>query len=146
MTEALQLKVENLGWEISRLDAENKKLRDQHPDRATLVDVERELEQARGDVAKLTEEAKAYEKQLSEARHAMDLAEKRSAEAEGLVTEANRRAVDAEELVTEAEKRGGEAEGVATEAGDCPARRSPSIDRRSHELGGHSRQYGGGVR
>ena len=40
--EGLQLKIESLQWEMSRLDAENKKLRARDPERAKQVDVEME--------------------------------------------------------------------------------------------------------
>ena len=113
--EALQLKVENLGREISRIDAENKKLRDQHPERAAQVDAKRELEQAQADVAKLTEQAKAYEEQLAGAKQAVDAMERRATKAEGRAEEADRRAVEAERL---AERRATEAERLTVEADD----------------------------
>ena len=50
---------------MNRLDSENKKLREQHPEKAKRVDAEKELEQAQGDAARLTEQLKVYEEQLA---------------------------------------------------------------------------------
>ena len=76
--EALQLKVDNLGWEVKRLDAENQKLRDQCPEKAKRVDAEIELEQAEGDINQLTKELKSYEAQLVELKQTLEVTEKRA--------------------------------------------------------------------
>ena len=52
--EALKLKIENLQFEMTRLDVENKKLREQNPEESKVIDWEAELEHARDDVARLT--------------------------------------------------------------------------------------------
>ena len=54
-TETLRTKVDNLQWEVNRLDAENRRLRDDNPETAARVDLEAELEWAKGDVVMLTE-------------------------------------------------------------------------------------------
>ena len=59
--EALQLKVDNLGWEVKRLDNENQKLRAQYPEKAERVDAEIELEQAKEDLSQLTKDLKSHE-------------------------------------------------------------------------------------
>ena len=51
--EALKLKIENLQFEMTRLDVENKKLREQNPEESKVIDWEAELEHARDDVARL---------------------------------------------------------------------------------------------
>ena len=103
--EALQLKVNNLGWEVKRLDTENRKLRDQHPEGAKRVDAKIELEQARGDVTQLTKELKSYEAQLVEYKQTLEATEKRATEAEGRAAKAEERAVEADERATDAQKR-----------------------------------------
>ena len=92
---ALQLKVENLGWEISRLDTDNNKLRAQHPERVAQVDAKRELAQAQGDVARFVEQVNEYEGQLNEIRQAFEAAEIRATEAEGRAAESDRCADEA---------------------------------------------------
>ena len=39
-TETLRTKVDNLQWEVNRLDAENRRLRDDNPETAARVDLE----------------------------------------------------------------------------------------------------------
>ena len=53
--EVLKLKVDNLQFEMNRLDVENQKLRGRNPEGGKVADLEAELEHARGDVARLTE-------------------------------------------------------------------------------------------
>ena len=52
MMEALRTKMDSLQWEVNRLDAENKRLREQ-------ADLEMELEQSRKDVAGMTSRLEA---------------------------------------------------------------------------------------
>ena len=59
--EALRTQNDNLQWEINRLDAENRKLREANEGAVTLVDLETELEQSRNDVKALTERLRAVE-------------------------------------------------------------------------------------
>ena len=72
----LRLQLENLKWEANRLDAENRKLRDERPAASTLVDLESELERAREDTAtsmqttrKLEDLLTGKEAEISEATH-----------------------------------------------------------------------------
>ncbi len=53
--EALQLKIDGLQWEMNRLDAENKNLRDEHPEVKERIDLATELEKAQEEVAGMAE-------------------------------------------------------------------------------------------
>ena len=64
--EALRTQLDNLRWEVNRLDVENRRLRAEDQEASKCVDLEAELEQARGDVAGLTERMTTYEKQKGE--------------------------------------------------------------------------------
>ena len=66
--DALRTKMDNLQWEINRLDAENRRLRSENPDASDRVDRETELEQARTDVAASNERARMYEEQVRKLR------------------------------------------------------------------------------
>ena len=68
--EALQLKINGLQWEMNQLDAENRKLRLEHPEAGTQIDQMAELQQAREDVASLTEQLKVCEQRVSSERAA----------------------------------------------------------------------------
>ena len=103
--EALQLKVDNLRWEVKRLDAENQKLRDQYPEKAKRVDAEIELEQAQGDINQLTKELKSYEAQLVELKQTLEVTEKRATEAETRAAKAEEHALKAREQATDAQQR-----------------------------------------
>ena len=70
--EALQTKTDNLQWEINRLDAENRRLRSEHPDVSQCVDLEIKLEQAKSDATASAERAQTYEEQLRELRQTVD--------------------------------------------------------------------------
>ena len=73
---------------MNRLDSKNKKLREQHPEKAKRVDAETE---AQGDAARLTEQLKVYEEQLARIR--------------GTLTDIEKRATEAEEMAANAEER-----------------------------------------
>ena len=67
--EALCTKLNILLWEINGLDVENRRLSsDNHETsaRSARVDLEAELERAKGDVASLTERVRVYEQQLAQ--------------------------------------------------------------------------------
>ena len=64
--EALQTKLDNLQWEVNRLDGENQRLRDEDAEASVRVDLEAELEQSKGEVARLTERVKTCEQQIQD--------------------------------------------------------------------------------
>ena len=82
--EALQLKVDNLQWEVSRLDRENQKLREEHPGRGERADLETELERAQEDVASLTQQLKQAQAGAAEAEGPAEDADQRVAETDSL--------------------------------------------------------------
>ena len=45
--EALRTKVDNLQWEVNRLDVENQRLRSQNPESTSRVELEDELQRAK---------------------------------------------------------------------------------------------------
>ena len=59
--EALRTQNDNLQWEVNRLHVENQKLRSEDPDRSARVDLETELNEARRDVAALTNQVQTYQ-------------------------------------------------------------------------------------
>lgn len=67
--EALRTQVDNLQWDVNRLDAENRWLREENPDATRAVDLEAELEQLKADVARLTKRVRAYEQQTTDHDH-----------------------------------------------------------------------------
>lgn len=103
--EALQQKVNNLGWEVKHLDATNQKLRDQHPERAKRVDIKFELEQARGDVTQLTKELKPCETQPVELKQTLEATEKRATETTEAVAKVKERVIEANERATDTNSR-----------------------------------------
>ena len=62
------MKADSLQWEVNRLDAENRRLRADNPTASERADLEAELEQSRGDVARLTSQLQEQERQVEEAR------------------------------------------------------------------------------
>ena len=64
--EALRTQNDSLQWEVNRLDVENQKLRSANPQASDRLDLESELEQAKGDVVTLTEQVRGYQRQLEE--------------------------------------------------------------------------------
>ena len=63
--EALQTQIDNLQWEVNRLDVENRHLREADTEASKLVDLQTELEQSKAEVATLTEVVRAYEEQAT---------------------------------------------------------------------------------
>ncbi len=91
--EALRLKVDNLQFEMNRLDVENQKLRGRNPEGSKAADLEAELEHARGDVARLTERRKDMEQAVT------DATEEAQQKAQKLEEELQRNTVEAEEQI-----------------------------------------------
>ena len=97
--EGLQLKIESLQWEMSRLDAENKKLRALDPEKAEQVDTEMEnLEQRTADA---DERAAKAESRAAEAERLTMEAEQKATEAQTRAAEAERQLVDAQQMTDE---------------------------------------------
>ena len=71
--DALRTKVDGLQWEINRLDAENRRLREGNPEASERVDLEAELQQAKSDEVGLTQRIQMYEKQLEELRASAEI-------------------------------------------------------------------------
>ena len=70
--EALQLKIDGLQWEMNRLDAENRKLRLEHPEAGTQIDQTAELQQAQEDVASLVKQLKVCEQRATDSERACE--------------------------------------------------------------------------
>ena len=85
--EALRTQLDNLQWEVNRLDAENRRLREQDPETTSRVDCETELERAKGDVTELSGRVDEYERRLAESAEALEDATRRASEAERRSTE-----------------------------------------------------------
>ena len=97
--EGLQLKIESLQWEMSRLDAENKKLRALDPEKAEQVDTEMEnLEQRTADADERAAKAKS---RAAEAERLTMEAEQKATEAQTRAAEAERQLVDAQQMTDE---------------------------------------------
>ena len=62
--EALWVQLDNLKWEVNRLDVENRQLREADTEASKLVDLQADLEQSKAEVAALTQRVRAYEEQL----------------------------------------------------------------------------------
>ena len=60
----LRTQIDNLKWEVNRLDVENRRLREEDPAARERVDLESELQQAKETVSELTERATMYETQM----------------------------------------------------------------------------------
>ena len=60
---ALWTKANSLQWEVNRPDAENCKLRADHPAASERVNLEAELEQSQSNVTQVTSRVREYEKQ-----------------------------------------------------------------------------------
>ena len=65
--EALRTQIDSLQWEINRLDAENRKLREANEGAVALVDLETELEESKREVESLKESLRAAEERLANA-------------------------------------------------------------------------------
>ena len=51
--EALRTQLDNLQWEVNRLGAENRRLRDEDQEASSCVDLEAELQQSKAEAAQL---------------------------------------------------------------------------------------------
>ena len=51
--EALRTRLDTLQWEANRLEAENRRLREEHPEESRAVTLEAELEQSKNETAEL---------------------------------------------------------------------------------------------
>ena len=80
--ELQRTQMDNLQWEVNRLDAENMRLREQNPDASNRMDCETELKKATEDVAELNGRVQVYEQRLAESAQAAEDAERRAVEAE----------------------------------------------------------------
>ena len=61
--EALRTRLDNLTWEKNQLEAENRRLRDEHPDLSRALQLEKELEQSRTEAEELRDRIKQFEEQ-----------------------------------------------------------------------------------
>ena len=78
--EALRTQLDNLQWEVNRLGAENRRLRDGDPETSSRLDTEAELQQSKAETAELAERVEALEQQLAEGRTAAAKEEQGEAE------------------------------------------------------------------
>ena len=85
--EALRTKIDGLQWEVHRLGAENRKLREDNPGASERIDREAELEKTKYDVAELTNHVKVLERQLAEGTSTVEDAESRAERAEARAAE-----------------------------------------------------------
>ena len=58
--EALWVQLDNLKWEVNRLDVESRQLREADTEASKLVELQADLEQSKAEVAALTERVRAY--------------------------------------------------------------------------------------
>ena len=65
-SEALRTQLDNLQWELNRLDSENRKIRAENQETANRIDLEAELERTKEDVKTLTEQLEACKQTLQE--------------------------------------------------------------------------------
>jgi len=116
--ETLRTQVDSLNWEIQRLSAENRKLRERDPAASERVDCEAELERAKADdVAEMTGRVRTLENQLADSVEIAEDAGRRASEAEERAAGLRQRL---EELSTaqetpEAAESGAPSEGKALE-------------------------------
>ena len=108
--EALKTQIDSLQWEINRLDAENRKLRESNLERSKFVDLESELALAKKDVANLTDEVNSQRQQLDERDLRLTESERKLTEAESVIEELRENASQLEEASNEAEHGRSEAE------------------------------------
>ena len=64
--EALRTQVDKLQWELNRLEAENRRLKDRNPDAGRVAVLEAELERSKAEVATVTDQVRVCEQQASE--------------------------------------------------------------------------------
>ena len=85
--EALKTQIDSLQWEINRLDAENRKLRESNLERSQFIDLESELVLAKEDVTNLTGEVDLQRQQLYERDLRITESERKLTEAESVIEE-----------------------------------------------------------
>jgi len=83
--ESLRTQIDNLQWEVNRLDAENRRLRDGDAEVSARVDLEAELEQSKIEIAQMAERVQTSERQLGERVCAVTEVEQRARRAEDQV-------------------------------------------------------------
>ena len=108
--EALKTQIDSLQWEINRLDAENRKLRESNLERSQFIDLESELALAKEDVTNLIGEVDSQRQQLYERDLRITESERKLTEAESVIEELRENASQLEEASNEAEHRRSEAE------------------------------------
>ena len=67
-TEALRTQLDELKWEANRLEAENRRLREENPEQSRVVTLEAELEQSKDEAAQLRDRISECERQTEAAR------------------------------------------------------------------------------
>ena len=87
--EALQLKMDDLRWEVDRLEEQNRELQSQNPELSDKLTLMAQLEEAQRDVLLWTQKLNKIELALREA-------ETRAAEAYAVAAESEQKAVEAE--------------------------------------------------
>ena len=101
--EALRTKLDGLTWNIQRLEAENRRLREENPAVAERLESEAEWESMKANLAGMTERMKALEQQLADSAAVEDEARQRVSEAEERETVLKQRI---DELETEQRQQG----------------------------------------
>ena len=66
--EALRTRLDTLQWETNRLEAENRRLREEHPEEDRVLTLEAELEQSKNEAGRLMDRVNECEQQLEVAR------------------------------------------------------------------------------
>ena len=66
--EALRTRLDTLQWEMNRLEAENRQLREEHPEEERVLTLEAELEQSKNEAGRLMDRVNECEQQLEAAR------------------------------------------------------------------------------
>ena len=74
-TEALRTQLDNLKWEVNRLDTENRRLREANQEAVVLMDLETELEQSKVEVETLKQRLKASEEHAAMVTVQTDMSE-----------------------------------------------------------------------
>ena len=80
--ESLRTQLDNLQWEVNRLGAENRQLREANPEASCHVDLEAELQHSRAKSTQMVKRVRTLEEQLAETTHAATASEELSREAE----------------------------------------------------------------
>ena len=109
--EALRTQLDSLNWELQRLQVENRKLREEHPEAAERIDQEEEVASAREAEAAMTERVQRLEEQLAGRNASAAESERRATDAQREVLELSARL---EALVADQERDGRNATTGAT--------------------------------